>query len=159
MPYLYWMLSIRKVVHVHFSKNAYQLLWYRLKPFYFHQLDGCDYSDWPSQVGPQSLCNRSFGGGFVTLSLDVYIFLWYKGFCHRTESNLFPFSFTWVLCSGHGDIELNLVLDSVQYKLILVNIPIPTFAKLCHSQHSKFLAERAMKYQGLQKQLSKTTSN
>ena len=27
----------------------------------------CRYSNWPSYVGPQSLCNRSFGGVFVLL--------------------------------------------------------------------------------------------
>ena len=57
----------------------------------------CRYPNWTSQVGPRPLCNRSFCGVFV---LSLYFFFFecccYRGFCHRTEPDifLFPLIFT-----------------------------------------------------------------
>ena len=55
------------------------------KPVWPHQLDEWCYCH--PNIGPQSLWNWSFGGVFV-LSIGFQIFCWYKGFCHRTESDL-----------------------------------------------------------------------
>ena len=44
-------------------------------------------------VGPQSLCNRNYGGVFV-LSTGCWIFCWHKGFRNRTESDVVVFLFT-----------------------------------------------------------------
>ena len=45
------------------------------------------------QVGPQSLCNRSFGGVFVLSRCFLFccFFCGCRGFCHRVESDLFLF--------------------------------------------------------------------
>ena len=47
-------------------------------------------SNWPSLVGQQSLCNRFF---FVVSW--YWIFCWYKGFLHWTESDPVLYLFIW----------------------------------------------------------------
>ena len=52
---------------------------------------------------PKSVCNRCvievFDGVFV-LSIGFWIFCWYRGFCHRTESDLLLFSLVIILISS-----------------------------------------------------------
>ena len=48
----------------------------------------------PSQVGPPSLCNGSFWWRFCVVMLLFGFFCRCRGFCHRTESDLFLFLFT-----------------------------------------------------------------
>ena len=50
----------------------------------------CCCSNWPSQIGQQSLHNRSCLWGFV-LSRSIWFSSWCRGFCHRTEADLFFF--------------------------------------------------------------------
>ena len=40
----------------------------------------------------QSLCNQSFGGVFYVVTMLLGFFCGCRGFCHRTESDLFLFS-------------------------------------------------------------------
>ena len=66
-----------------------QLLWLvgrivSRKPVQPHQLEGWRYSNWPSQVGQQSLCNRSFRWRFCVVTLFFGLFCGCTGFCHRT---------------------------------------------------------------------------
>ena len=42
-------------------------------------------------ISPQSSCNRSFWCHFVLLLCFLKFFCWYRGFCHRIESDLFLF--------------------------------------------------------------------
>ena len=49
--------------------------------------------NWPSYVGPQSLCNRSFLWRLCVVTLLFGFFCGCWGFCHRTESDLFLFLF------------------------------------------------------------------
>ena len=46
---------------------------------------------------PQSLCNRSFWWRLWVVTLLFGFFCWYRGFCYRTESDLFLFSFYIIL--------------------------------------------------------------
>ena len=54
------------------------------------------YSNWLSLVGPQSLCNRSFWWRFCVVVSIFGFFCGCRGFCHRTESDLFLFFFSLV---------------------------------------------------------------
>ena len=56
------------------------------------QLGGRSYSDCPSLVGPQPLCNRTFFG-VVCCHFALLSFCWCRDFCHRTESDRFLFLF------------------------------------------------------------------
>ena len=56
-----------------------------------HQLGGRSYSNWPSSVGPQPLCNRTFLWCFCVVILPFWHICWCRGFCHMTESDLFLF--------------------------------------------------------------------
>ena len=58
------------------------------------QLGGCRYLNWPSQVGRQSFFNRSFLCRFCLVTLLFGILCCSKGFCQRTETDLFHFLFT-----------------------------------------------------------------
>ena len=53
------------------------------------QLGNYRYPNWPSLVGLQSLCNRSFWWYFCVVTLLFGFFCQCRGFCHRTESDLF----------------------------------------------------------------------
>ena len=50
---------------------------------------------------PKSVRNRSvielFGNFFCVVTLPIWHFCWYKGFCHRTESDLFFFSLAFLV--------------------------------------------------------------
>ena len=52
---------------------------------------GCCYSNWPSLVCSQSLCNVTFLWLFCVVTLPFWHFCWFKGFCHMTEPDVcFP---------------------------------------------------------------------
>ena len=53
-----------------------------------------NYSNRPSEVGPQSLSKRTFCGIVCVVTFPFWHFCWCRGFCHRTESDLFR-SFFW----------------------------------------------------------------
>ena len=56
-----------------------------------HQLGDCNYSNWPSLVSPQSLCNWTFWWRVCVVTLPLWHFRWYRGFCCRTDSDRFYF--------------------------------------------------------------------
>ena len=80
------------------------------------QLDGCCYLNWPSLAGPQSLCNRTFWWHFCChfASKPVWNFCRCKGFCHRTESDLFLFSSYFY--SSNAIIKKNSVIPHTFYE-------------------------------------------
>ena len=61
------------------------------KPVKQLQWSDCCKSNWPSLVGPQSLCNQSSWWRFYVVTLLFGCFRGCRGFCHRTESDLFLF--------------------------------------------------------------------
>ena len=61
------------------------------QPVLPQQLGGCRYSNWPSKVVPQSLCNRSFWWRLCVVTLLFGFFCRCWGLCHRTETDLFLF--------------------------------------------------------------------
>ena len=64
-----------------------------------HQLGGRSYSNWPSLVSPQALCNRTFCGVVCIVTMPFWHFCWCRDFCVRTESDLFLFLyFLYLLC-------------------------------------------------------------
>ena len=49
-----------------------------------------------------------FGGVFFCCHVDFWIFCWCRGFCHRTESNLFLF----ILLLYHWELRYDRRLES-----------------------------------------------
>ena len=56
------------------------------KPVQPHKLDGCNYSNWPSLVCPQSFCYLCLVK-FWYCQLVLCIFRWHNSICHRTDSD------------------------------------------------------------------------
>ena len=87
-----------------------------------HQLDGCSYSNLPSYIGLQALCNRSFGGVFVLslcpleISVDI-------GFCRRSESDPFPFILLFI-----NEIKTNCSLLSFLQPFVECRYTFPAIA-------------------------------
>ena len=54
------------------------------------KLDDHSYSNWPSEVGPRPR-NRNFCGVVCVVTFPFWHFCWCRGFCDRTESDLFIF--------------------------------------------------------------------
>ena len=50
-------------------------------------------TDHPKSV--RNHCEIEFFGGVFVLFIGFQIFFWYKGFCHRTESDLLFFLFVY----------------------------------------------------------------
>ena len=71
---------------------------------------------------PKSVRNRyviEVFGGVCVLSFGFRIFCWYRGFCHRTESDLIFFSFSmynkYVLlyaCATNEEVKLAIIIAS-----------------------------------------------
>ena len=59
------------------------------QPIWRHQLNGCCYSDRPKSVRNRWVI-EVFGGVFVLL-IDCWIFSWFNGLRHRTESDIVLF--------------------------------------------------------------------
>ena len=80
---------------------------YRFKPY---QLGSCRYSNWPSEVGPQSLCNRLFCLRFDFSCCHVVFFLYFS-----VDIGVFVI---WLSQISSYFSDVNFILFSLIYPLV-----------------------------------------